>query len=439
MNKMVLLVGLLLISFGMGSFAYAIAEHEDMVRLNAILPDGTAVPLHSLVEPTDVRAIRVTGWTEVRGGPADFDVYYRLASENTLATDWKKALELRNLKDQRVDWNFSISREEIADFLNDLGVSNAPMDVHVTVIPKGADPNDFEYVDAGGWRAVDIAKYTNQLVEQEAEKEAAATNTETHTTRYPPSARKTTTSSVKSAAQKTKDYVEKYGYLYCGGHQDCLDVLREKFEEAAEKAENGLEPVVYMENGKDVFIPNCDKIEINLKSFTKIMCVVNNGKRTVKIVTKRVKLPKGNCYLAGKMDKGGEKCYTWRCGFKDYTYCGDKYHVLPEEVASDKPLGYHKSFSGGYVGGYVKREITIRRSPSGAYTTVSTSYYSNKSTAPTIAEPPSGYTPKWYKYMTRYKLHSLAFGVPVDADFLPLIIGFLSFVAGAWIIGRELS
>ena len=436
MNKMVLLVGLLLISFGLGSFMYALAEHEDMVRLNAILPDGTAVPLHSLVQPTDVKEIRVTGWTQVKGGPADFEVYYRLASEDTLATDWKKALELRDLKDQRVDWNFSISKEEIADFLNDLGVSNAPMDVLVTVVPKGADPNDFEYINAGGWRAVDIAKYANELVKQEAEKEAA---TETHTTRYPPpSAQRTTTSSVKSTAQKVKDYVEKYGYLYCGGHADCLNVLKEKFEEAAEKAENGLEPVVYMENGKDVNIPNCDKIEINLKSFEKIMCVVNNGKRTIKVVAKTVKLPKGNCFLAGKADKGGEKCYTWRCGFKDYTYCGDRYHVLPEKVTGNR-LGERRSFGGGTAGGYVKREITIRRSPSGAYTTVSTAYYSNKSSAPSIESAPSGYTPKWYKYMTASMIQSISFGVPVDTDLLPLIIGFLSFLAGAYLVGRELS
>ena len=428
MNKVMILLGLLLLSFGVGSFAYAIAEHQDMVRLNAILPDGTAVPLHSLVEPTDVREIRVTGWTEVRGGPADFEVYYRLASENTLATDWKKAITLDNMKDERREWNFSISKEEIADFLNDLGVSNAPMDVLVTVVPKGADPNDFEYINAGGWRAVDIAKYANQLVEQEAGKEATSIS-ETHTTRYPPpSAQKTTTSSVKSAAQKTKDYVEKYGYLYCGGHADCLQELESKLEEAYSTG-----TTQYLTD-----LPNCDKLEINPKSFTKIMCVLNNGKRTVKVVAKTVKLPKGNCYLAGKADKGGEKCYTWRCGFKDYTYCGDKYHVLPEEVTGNR-LGERRSFSGSYAGGYIKREITIRRSPSGAYTTVSTAYYSNKSTAPTIAEPPASYTPEWYKYMTASAIQSLAFGVPVDADFLPLVIGFLSFIAGAWLIGRELS
>ena len=412
-----LLIGLLLLSMAGGFFLYGIASHDAQFKAAAILPDGTEVPLHSLVQPTDFKSIKVTGWAYAEfEGDADLpvEVYYQLVGDNAVQGGWKKAVELELPKDgSRVDFNFTVSKEEVASFLSDVNLSEMMVSVWVVVVPKGLDPTEGPAVTAAEFKAIDMAVWVNEQATEEYKE------------------------STQNPTAVADNYVKKYALLYTAGNQTAAQKIYEAWA-------SGQAQTLDMRSAGG----NCDFVKVDPNMKPPIMCMdpykAGYRKRAIRIVRKDFSLPAGEWQLVGIEDRGGVKCYTWRKvhGFSEKTFCEDRYHKLPQEAKGT----LLKRQKGGFtVKGRVIATKYTYKTRDGTYTDEDV-YGSEEQGHDVVASTgiSSQYERRYnsgmlYRYRAMsFMLKDLVAGIDVPVDWPLLILASLLLLGGVVIVGREI-
>ena len=350
-RKIVLLVlGVFLVSVGASAFAYAAVMHSYAVDATVLTPEGWAVPLHSVVQPTDFKTIVVRGWAYSTSGEMDATIYYRLVAEGEITDGWRRIGDVR-LTEAKRSFTFNVSRDHVQQFLDDFNLSELNFEVHVVVVPKGTNPDEVPYVVAAEFKGVDMLRKAEEMLEGGEEESGSSDNTAVSATSTTTTASPTETTATASSGRRP-DWrsAPRYSYdvervieMYTKGDEEAASQIRELLSrnEAGEVEVNSPYALCKLVRvGDPGFVGSRSHYQGQPSAtYPSIICVKPNKERRTKVSVVQANLPEGmRCMLTAREDRGGEKCYTWTCtydknknplyGTIEKKYCSNRYRRL---------------------------------------------------------------------------------------------------------------